>query len=238
MCGRYLIKSSLPAIAEALGVDAARVERAGHDRPRYNVAPTQQAPICRAGANGRRELIAMRWGLVPHWARERTIGSRWINARAETVATKPAFRDALRRRRCLVPADGYYEWQRVAARRQPWLLRLRDRTPLCFAGLWESHRDADGDLLLSYTIITTDANALSAPIHARMPAILASGDYAAWLATTTTDPAALTALLGPYPDHALRAQPVSTWVNDPRHDDPRCAQSVSWTALATDPYWA
>jgi len=226
MCGRYLIKAALPAIARALGVDPRRIACGDDDRPRYNIAPSQQAPICRTGPDGTRELVAMRWGLVPHWARDRSIGSRLINARAETVALKPAFREALRRRRCLVPADGYYEWQRVGTRRQPWLLQRRDSAPFCFAGLWESRREVDDEALLTFTIITTDANSLSAPIHARMPAIIAPADYGAWLATTSINPGSLSALLKPYPDHAMSARPVTTWVNDPRHDDPRCIQPI------------
>jgi len=224
MCGRYLIKTALPVIARALGVDPRRSACGEDDRPRYNIAPSQSAPICRIGSDGARELVTMRWGLVPHWARDRSIGSRLINARAETVAQKPAFRAALRRRRCLVPADGYYEWQRVGARRQPWLVQLRDPAPLCFAGLWESQREGDDEVLLTFTIITTEANSLSAPIHSRMPAIIAPADYGAWLATACIDPGSATALLKPFPDHAMSARPVTTWVNDPRHDDPRCIQ--------------
>jgi len=236
MCGRYLLESSLPVIVKMLGIDPSRAQRAGDDRPRYNIAPTREAPICRSNADGGRELIAMRWGLVPYWSRDRASGSRLINARSETLASKPAFREALRRRRCLVPADGYYEWQRTGARRQPWLLRLRDRTPLCFAGLWESHRGVRGDELLTYSIITTEANRMSAPIHARMPVILKPKDYATWLAIKPPDAAALAALLAPYPDHAMDAQPVSTRVNDPRHDDPRCAQPpAAWIRAHPSP---
>jgi len=213
MCGRFLLKSPVVELQGAFGF----VERPNLE-PRFNIAPTQTVAIVRLRANGDgRELALVRWGLVPAWAKEPSIGSRMINARAEGIATKPAFRAAFRQRRALVLADGFYEWRKVegAGRKQPMLIRRRDHAPFAFAGLWERWRGPDGSLE-TCTIVTTAANALLAPIHDRMPVILGPADHEAWL-----DPARPNgeALLRPCPTEELEAVPVSTRVNSPRHDD-------------------
>lgn len=189
-------------------------------RPRYNIAPTQKVPALLV-RNGRRVLAEMQWGLVPGWARDKKIGARLINARAETLAEKPAFRNALRKGRCLVPADGFYEWQKEDKRKIPMYIRLIGGRPFAFAGLYEFWRDADEELL-SCTIITTEANELVRPIHTRMPVILPPEMHKPWLDPTLTEKEAACALLRPMEGRLMEAFPVSSRVNSPRNDDPGC----------------
>jgi putative SOS response-associated peptidase YedK len=223
MCGRYSITSPTEAIQRVFGF----VERPNL-QPRYNVAPTQDVPIVRraaadGGDDGARHLAVVRWGLVPFWAKDLSIGARMINARAESVAEKPAFREAFRCRRCLVVADGFYEWQKAGGAKQPYRITLADESPFGFAGLWESWRDkASGETVETCTIITTTANAALASIHERMPVILAPRDHEAWLATEPEEAATLADLLQPYPGEGVRAYPVSTRVNAVRNDDEAC----------------
>lgn len=222
MCGRYVVTTPGDVLAELFELDEKpRLE------PRYNVAPIQEVAIVRRRDDGGRELARVHWGLIPFWAKERAIGNKLINARAETVAEKPSFRDSFKKRRCLIPADGFYEWQKTDGRKQPWLLRLRDGAPFAFAGLWSTWKDRESDATIeSCTIVTTTPNALAAPIHDRMPVLLPRERHADWL-----DPAAeaggLAALLAPYPATEMEAYPVSTWVNSPAHDDPRCLEPAA-----------
>lgn len=222
MCGRYTLTTPAELIAEVFEVE----ESAGLE-PRYNIAPTQEAPIVRISRrSGGRALRPARWGLIPYWADDPAIGNRMINARAESAAEKPAFRDALRRRRCLVPADGFYEWQRRGrGPKQPYHVRLEDGSPFGFAGLWERWRRGPEDWVESFTILTTEASPRVAPIHDRMPLVLAPDHFAAWLDPQVDDPARLRPLLEPSAAPFL-AVPVSTWVNDPAHDSPRCLEAV------------
>ena len=196
-------------------------------RPRYNIAPTQNIPIVREDGGKRRFALA-RWGLIPHWAKDIKIGYSTINARAETVADKPAFRNAFRHRRCLVPADGFYEWQVIpdSKVKQPWFIALRDREPMAFAGLWERWRSPEGEELESCSIIVTDANEIIRPIHERMPTILAPEDWDAWLETDAKDAGSLQILLKPYPAEGMAAWPVSTKVNSPRNDSVECMEAL------------
>ncbi len=201
---------------------------------RYNVAPTQEAPVVRADAGSRR-VDMLRWGLVPFWARDVAIGSRTINARSETAATAPAFRAAFKRRRCLVPASGFYEWQKFedSARKRPWYITPTDDDLFAFAGLWESWRLPDGGErgtdaeVLTFTILTTAANEAMKDIHDRMPVILAREDFAPWLDPGREDPAGLAALLRPCPSARLRFTRIGTRVNSPRNDDPGCIEPAS-----------
>ena len=221
MCGRYALHTALTRLAEEFGVpdpDAYADEAA----PGYNVAPTRMLPVCLAGEDGRRRFEPMRWGLVPSWAKDESIGNRLINARAETVAGKPAFRAAFRRRRCLVPADGFYEWQKTDGAKQPWYVQRADRRPMALAGLWEHHRREDGPPLVSFAIVTTEANEAMAHIHGRMPVIVDRDDMGAWLGGDG-DPAAL---LRPWPAEQTLAWPVSRRVNNVRNDDPACLEPV------------
>ena len=218
MCGRYSLTTPMEAIAQLFALDS----RANLPA-RYNIAPTQDVPVVRVGPDGARdgrsrELVQMRWGLVPAWAKDIKIGARMINARAETVATR--FKATFEQRRCLVVADGFYEWlKRPDGRKQPQHITLADKAAFAFAGLWERWRDpADGEWLLSCSIITTDANALVAPIHDRMPVILAPADHAAWLAAPDA------ALVKPLPAEAMAATAVSMRVNNVDNDDAACLE--------------
>ena len=189
--------------------------------PRYNIAPGQDiAAVIQNRETVRREACALQWGLVPFWAKEASIGSRLINARAETLAAKPAFRKPFRERRCLVPADGFYEWERQGRRRQPWHIRLRDARPFAFAGLWDRWQPAEGAPVETVTIVTTEPNALVRRIHDRMPVILPSAEFGLWLDPAVKDVERLQALLRPYPDDEMLAYPVGTQVNNPAHDSP------------------
>jgi putative SOS response-associated peptidase YedK len=193
--------------------------------PRWNVAPTQEvAAIRRDAGDPRRKLVLLRWGLIPSWASDPSIGSRMINARSETVASKPAFREALRRRRCLIPATGFYEWEKLGKLRQPWRIVLRTREPFAMAGLWERWKAPEGRVVESCTILTIEANDLVRPLHERMPVILPRTAYEAWLAPELARAEDVLPLLRPYPAAELERYPVSTVVNDARNDDRRCIE--------------
>jgi len=219
MCGRFTLASSLTTVAQRFGVPIPTAESAVWT-PHYNIAPTQTVIV--VNDDGTRHLTQMRWGLIPSWAKDPAIGNRMINARAETVATKPAFRVALRKRRCLIPADGFYEWQPVGRRKQPVYITLKSREPFSFAGLWEAWTSPDGETIKTCTIITTEANDLLKPIHDRMPVILTREAEGVWLDPMIQDPARLLPLLVPYPAEEMEAYPVSTTVNNPAHDGPEC----------------
>ena len=209
MCGRYTLSSppkTLTAWFELSEPPAALT-------PRYNIAPTQAVLV--VANHGPRTLQLMRWGLVPHWANASSVGNRMINARAETLHTKPAFRDPLRSRRCLIPANGFYEWRREAdGSKTPILIRSRSQQPLGLAGLWDEWRAPNGTPLRSCTIVTTQPNAIIAPIHDRMPVILARDDYAQWLTSDEIPPDELMRLLAPAPDGGLETHPVARLVNE------------------------
>lgn len=220
MCGRFTLRASPGVIAEQFGLFEAPDFAA-----RYNIAPSQPVPVVRlrpADPEGRRELVLLRWGLVPSWADDPSIGNRLINARAESAARKPAFRKAFVRRRCLVVADGFYEWQGVGRSKRPYLIRMRDERPFAFAGLWESWDGADHSHIESCTILTTEANALVRPLHDRMPVVIAPEDYARWLDASDEAAERAGALLRPFAAEPMVAIPVSTRVNNPAHEDPGC----------------
>lgn len=213
MCGRYSLIAEIEQLALRFGFDAYGLEQP----PRYNVAPTQPVLAVRGGE--RRLASYMRWGLLPSGSREAPTGPPLINARAETVAERPSFRSALLRRRCLVPADGFYEWQRSAGRR-PVRITLASGEPFAFAGLWDTWRDTRGDVVESCTIITTEANELLQPIHDRMPVILPEDVEPLWLDDGMQDGAALASLLVPYPSEAMTTYEVSPLVNSAANDGP------------------
>jgi putative SOS response-associated peptidase YedK len=204
---------------------------AGTPPPRYNIAPTQDVAIVRRTAQGpQRELAFVRWGLVPHWASDISIGARLINARADTVGIKPAFRIALAQRRCLVLADGYYEWQKIGRGKRAYHIRLADGRPFALAGLWETWRGPNKDAaggLETCTIITTDASPQTRTIHDRMPVILDPADYEQWLDPGITDAAREEPLLHPYEAADLVAVEVGSHVNNARHEGPECLADVS-----------
>ena len=189
--------------------------------PRYNIAPSQPVLAVRTSpAAGRREFAMPRWGLVPAWARDATIGNRLINARAETVSEKPAFRRAFRERRCLIPADGFYEWKKEGAGKRPFYVRRRDGAPFAFAGIWERWEGTGGEAVETCAILTTEPNELLAPLHDRMPLIVPPEEYGRWLDPSLRAPERLAPLLRPFPSAALEAFPVGREVNNPRADDP------------------
>ena len=220
MCGRFTQQRPSAELAALFGAED-RAETAGG---RFNLAPQQTGLVVVERPDQGRALVAYRWGLVPSWAKDARIGNRLINARAETVATTAAFRSAFQKRRCIVPADGFYEWERVAESiRQPNLIRRVDGEPMAFAGLWSPWRDPaepDAAWLRTFTIVTTRANATLAPIHDRMPVILTASDWGAWLDPAAADAAALLDLLRPAPDDLLIRYPVTKRVNNARNDGP------------------
>jgi putative SOS response-associated peptidase YedK len=226
MCGRYYRRSDKQRIAEAFRVG---VPPTFDILPSYNVAPQSFQPVIRLNAETReREFAQMRWGLVPFWSKDAKIAYSTVNAKAETVATSPTFREALKRRRCLVPADRFYEWQKLDAKtKQPYAIGLKSGEPFAFAGLWETWKDkVTGQPLETYTIITTEPNELIAPIHSRMPVILAPRDYERWMASA--DPAQLPVdLLRPFESELMTSWKVSAVVGNVRNNSPElCIESV------------
>jgi putative SOS response-associated peptidase YedK len=222
MCGRFTLTDPREALSHLFPLlDFPDVP------PNYNVAPTQAVLAVRVPAGrDRPEPALLRWGLVPSWADDPAIGNRLINARAETAAEKPAFRSAFRQRRCLVLADGFYEWQKVGGTKQPYRFRLRDGAPFAFAGLWE-HWEKGGRAVASCTVLTTEANALVKPLHERMPVILAPADFERWLDPKSAKGPELQALLRPYPAEAMAAYPVDPRVNNARHNDAECVAPLA-----------
>ncbi|HWR84187.1 MAG TPA: SOS response-associated peptidase [Candidatus Deferrimicrobium sp.] len=222
MCGRYTLAQEHEQLQLRFGFAPTNLSISS----RYNVAPGQDMPVITGGES--RTLQLMRWGLVPFWAKDEKIGDRMINARAETVHEKPSFRRLLKERRCLIPADGYYEWKKLPGqtRKSPMRFIVRGGELFAFAGLWDVWRRADGSELLSYTIITTDANELSKPIHHRMPVILSQNHESVWLDSGISDPEQLTPLLRPFPSEEMEAYEVDTIVNSPKNDRPECVAKV------------
>jgi putative SOS response-associated peptidase YedK len=222
MCGRFTLRARL---ADLLAEFVLTKPNVPPRSPRYNIAPTQPVFVVRAKPDAvapTREAAMLRWGLIPSWASDPSIGNRMINARAETVAEKPAFRAALRRRRCLLVADGFYEWKAEGRAKHPYFIHFADDRPFAFAGLWEHWEGPDHASVESCTLITAEANALMRPIHDRMPVILPRHSYAKWLDPAEQESAALLPLLTPYPDNDLEAYPVNRFVNSPSHDAADC----------------
>lgn len=221
MCGRYTLTTPAEAVADLFKLDS---------RPnlsaRFNIAPMQDVFGVRKSTAGDPQGTHFRWGLIPAWAKDPAIGNRMINARAETLGEKPSYRDAFKKRRCLIAADGFYEWQKPKPSqkgKQPYWITLADRSPFAFAGLWESWRAPDGQVIESCTVITCPANEFVAPIHARMPVILPREAHRHWL---EAEPSDAVDLLRPYPSAAMAARPVSTHVNSPSNDDPNCIAAL------------
>lgn len=221
MCGRFALFTPTEQIAETFDVNPASAAEVPPAPPRYNIAPTQPVAAIRLYQSGERELTFFQWGLVPSWAKDPKMGSRLINARAETVAEKPSFRAAFKRRRCLIPADGFYEWQKQNGRKQPIFIYPADDGLFALAGLWEMWQSDDGSMLQTCTILTTKPNEVIAPIHNRMPVVLQAADYDDWLHPDPQPEQALH-LLRPFPAEKMATRPVSTFVNNPRNDSPDC----------------
>jgi putative SOS response-associated peptidase YedK len=222
MCGRFTLTTPMPVLAELF-----LFAEAAAPGPRYNIAPTQTVATVRAPSGiDKRELAFLRWGLVPSWADDPAIGNRLINARSVTAASKPSFRSAFKHRRCLVLADGFYEWQKLGNRKQPHYFRLRDGKPFAFAGLWERW-EKGGEPVETCTILTTEANEVLRPVHERMPVILEAKDYDLWLDPAPQKPELLQALLRPNPAGEMTSYPVSPVVNNPGKDTPRCIEPAA-----------
>ncbi|MCP4756268.1 MAG: SOS response-associated peptidase [Proteobacteria bacterium] len=219
MCGRFSLSMDLPELQEAFPW----VEFGSDFKSRYNIAPSQDILVVPNDSENRARWF--RWGLIPPWAKDMKIGYKMINARSETLAEKPSFKNAYRKRRCLIPAGGFYEWKKEGKAKTPFHIRMKSTKPFAFAGLWEKWQGPGGELVFSCTIITTDANDLLRPIHARMPVILPQGSYERWLDTTVEPDDRTRELLQPYPSQEMEAYPVSKRVNSPGNDSPDCIQT-------------
>jgi len=222
MCGRFTLTTDLDQVEERFSF---RRTADASFTPRYNIAPSQ--PVLAVIKDGdERRAGFLRWGLIPSWAKEEAIGNRMINARAETIAEKPSFKRALQKRRCLVIADGFYEWKAEGKKKTPMFITLQSREPFGFAGLWETWKAPSGEAIHSCTIITTTPNKLMEAIHNRMPVILSREAETVWLDRTIDDPQKLLPLLAPYSDKEMTVCEVSLFVNSPRNDSPACIEPV------------
>lgn len=221
MCGRFTFRSTEHELQDLFDV-----LRSPPIVPRYNIAPTQSVLTFSLDTQGQREGRMRHWGLIPRWATDASGAGQLINARSESVAEKPTFRESFLHRRCLIPASGFFEWQAAGRSKQPWLITRVSGELLTFAGLWEVWQRPDGTPLESCTILTTTANEMMAQVHQRMPVILAREQFASWLSPATTEHEELSALLKPCPEDWLQRSPVSPRVNNVRNDDPECLASV------------
>jgi putative SOS response-associated peptidase YedK len=221
MCGRFTLHHTTQETIERFSVDQSTIDL----EPRYNIAPSQ--PVAVVLQRQQRTLEAFKWGLVPFWAKDPKIGNRMINARSETLAEKPAYKTPLKRRRCLIPTSGFYEWKKQADERIPTYIYLRDTRLFALAGLWEEWSAPDGETLYSCTIITTQANQFMSQIHHRMPIIFNPVQEEIWLDPAVQDPAELLPLLQPYAEEKMAAHPVSRQMNVPTFDEPACIEALA-----------
>jgi len=221
MCGRFALGIPPYSIIEFFNIeDLIEYE------PRFNIAPTQSVPaIVQDKESHKRVLKMFHWGLIPYWAKDMKIGSRLINARSETVTTKPSFREAFKHRRCLIPTTGFYDWEKQSKRKQPYHIKMKDNEPFAFAGLWESW-EGGKSVIESCTILTTEANKAIQSIHDRMPVILKPEDYDMWIDSDNTDSESLEQLLKPFLSDISEVYPISNYVNKPQHDNPQCIQPL------------
>jgi putative SOS response-associated peptidase YedK len=224
MCGRYRLSRRKQEVEEYFDV----CSEAEEWNPFYNIAPTRLVPVIRQHPREpHRDLSLLRWGLIPSWSKETSAGASTINARSETAASLPAYREPLRFRRCLVPADGFYEWKRTAAGKQPYCFEVSHGELFAFAGVWDGWRGPDNQWIRSFSILTTAANTLTAPIHDRMPVIVAKENYDLWLDPEVTDVRVASDLLRPYNAAGMRCYPVSERVNHVQNDDAECAKPIT-----------
>jgi len=222
MCGRFTLTDPNADLAVQFNLPEIPAMQ-----PRYNIAPTQPVAAVRTARESKgRELVMLQWGLIPFWAKDPKIGARMINARSETAAEKPSFRAAFRRRRCLVIADGFYEWQKQNGNKQPFFIHLRDARPFAFAGLWEHWEGPDDSIIESCTLLTCDPNDFLRAVHNRMPVILDPEHYDLWLNPEVQQPDTLQPLLRPYAAEDMDAYPVSRYVNSPGNDSPKCIEPL------------
>ncbi len=214
MCGRFTLTHVYGFFTRFQIID-----QQAQLRPRFNIAPTQEHPVIVSQSPN--QMLMMRWGLVPFWAKDPKIGNRLINARAETVATRPAFRTPFKKKRCLVPATGFYEWKRLGKNKVPYYVHLKDDSLFAFAGLCDTWLGPDGKKLMTFTIITTAPNAMMAKIHNRMPVVLSEEDESLWLSKEPLPPSDLNRIFKPFPARAMEAYEISTEVNNPRNENER-----------------
>lgn len=218
MCGRFtslLTPELLAVIFEIFNIPLLQ--------PQYNVAPTLQVPVVR-NTGDRNELVNMRWGLIPHWSKDAKIGASLINARCETVAEKPSFRSAIRSRRCIIPASGFYEWQHAGTKKLPYYITMNDQSLMAMAGIWEGWKTPEGELAESFSVLTTEANSAVAPLHDRMPVILGQDDYSLWLDPEMREPGELVKLYTPLPADRLTMYRVSERMNSSLFTGPECIE--------------
>jgi putative SOS response-associated peptidase YedK len=220
MCGRFTLFASPDELSAYF-----RIESSGNIAPRYNICPSQTVPCIIQDDKGKRIIKFFRWGLIPSWADDPTIGNRLINARSETVATKPSFRSAFKYRRCLIPSNGFFEWKRIEKRKCPYFIRMSNGEPFAFAGIWEHWTDPDGKAVETCTILTTTCNDLVGDIHNRMPVILNPEDYDLWLNPEAPEDA-LKTLMKPFPAEFMDVHEVTDLINNPRYDAPDCTIAV------------
>ena len=230
MCGRYRLSRRKQVVEEYF--DA--ISMAEDWTPRYNIAPTQPVPVVRQNPREPvRELSLLRWGLIPSWAKDSSVSAKMINARSETASEKPAFRDALKFRRCLIPADGFYEWQRTGKAKQPYCFEVNEGELFAFGGIWDRWKDPSGNAVETCSILTTVPNAVTSPIHDRMPVILDPESYDLWLDPGMRNAAELSEMLRPYDARLMRCYPVSTRINHTTNDDEECSVPMELPQVQT-----
>lgn len=220
MCGRFVADITSKQLADVFDVPFPP-----EHAPRYNVSPTQNVLVIRQFKNIARHLDLVRWGLIPSWSKEMTTG--FINARSETVDSKPSFRQAFKNHRCILPASGFYEWKKTGNEKTPYYIQISDSTPMAMAGIWETWVSPKGQAIETCSILTTAANSVVAPIHDRMPVILSMDNFSRWLDTSIQDIKPLRYLFNPYPPEQMQAYPVSTLVNNPSNDNPDCTKEIA-----------
>ncbi|MDI6802543.1 MAG: SOS response-associated peptidase [Bacteroidota bacterium] len=220
MCGRFSLKSTIQAIEDEFSIEESEIEIL----PRYNIAPTQDVSVITN--ENKTRLVSFRWGLIPSWAKDQNIGNKMINARAETLTQKVSFKNALKKKRCLIIVDGFYEWKKTASEKAPMFISLKNEKPFAFAGLWEAWKTPAGKLIRTCTIITTTPNELISPIHNRMPVILPKEFRNYWLESNNFDENKLIELLKPFPAKEMVAYEVSKYVNSPINDSPMCCEPI------------
>jgi putative SOS response-associated peptidase YedK len=220
MCGRFAQRTDAKRLAREF-----KVREVPEIEPRYNIAPTQAILSIRQ-AEDEREAVLLKWGLIPSWAKDPAIGAKLINARSETVMEKPSFRDAFKKRRCIVPADGFYEWQRTGGKKQPYFFQMRDERPFGFAGLWDRWKSQEGEVIETCTILTTEGNDILRPVHDRMPVILYPEDYELWLDDDLRQSDVRQELLRPFAAFEMNGYPVSVLVNNTRSQGAELVQNI------------
>jgi putative SOS response-associated peptidase YedK len=227
MCGRFTVRKPKEVIAKQFGV-----EIDDELSPRFNIAPTQRVAAVRASQGGEgREFVSLKWGLIPSWAKDASIGAKLINARSETVTEKPSFREAFKRRRAIIPADGIYEWQRTGGAKRPYFFQMRDGSLFGFAGLWDRWRNEEGEVVETCSILTTEANDVFRPVHERMPVVLHPESYDEWLGDDPRGVASLKELLRPYPSSEMIAYPVSSRVNSPQNQGEELIEQLATNSV-------